>query len=55
MKDKDSGTESFGRQGHQGWNWRLCSELERAADPNKVINMYGFEMEKIKAKICKFY
>lgn len=51
--EEDSGTGSTGRQGRQGRSWRLRSE--RAVDPNKVMKMYGFEMEKIKAKICKFY
>ena len=52
-KDEDTGTASTDRQlGRQGRSWRLRSE--RPVDPTKVMKMYGFEMEKIKAKVCKF-
>ena len=52
-KDNDAGTASTDRQGRRGRSWRLRSE--RTVDPTKVMKMYGFEMEKIKAKVCKFF
>ena len=50
-KDEDAGTVNTDTQGRNRRSWRLRSE--RRVDPDKVMKMYGFEMEKIKAKVCK--
>ena len=51
-KDEDTNTGAGdNKQSRSRRNWRLRSEGK--VDPDKVMKMYGFEKEKIMAKVCK--